>query len=100
MSEHWTPIHHEEIEPDPTPAAAPKPKPKSDEPKTLQGTPIPMAMSLLIPPDFIAAISALVGTQADLNKQISDLATKIDGLVEAMGRGNNDARNDAGDQPV
>jgi hypothetical protein len=94
MSDHWMPVHHEDEDAEPEPAPAPKPRsePKRDEPKTLQGTPIPMAMSLLIPPDFIAAISALVGTQADLVKQISELTTKIGDLAETMSRSNNDAR--------
>jgi hypothetical protein len=84
MSGHWSPVHHEDDEPEPTPAAAtaprPETEPKRDEPA--RHTAVPMAMSLLIPPDFIAAISALVGTQAELVKQIDRLTKKIGEMVD------------------
>lgn len=80
----WAVVQHEdEPPPNPEPASDP-PLPKADEPKTLHGTPIPMAMSLLIPPDFISAISALVGTQAALTTQIEKLVSGLSEWTEGI----------------
>jgi hypothetical protein len=87
----WAAVHHEDAEPEPAPAPKPRSEPKRDRSPAAKDTPVPVVMSLMIPADFIAAISALVEGQAALVEQMGDLTAKLGDLVEATTRGNNDA---------
>lgn len=79
----WAPLAHEdsddEAEKPDAKARKDKPSdpPNKDKPATLDGMPFPMAMAMLIPPDAIAAIMSLAGTQ-------ERIASAIDKQTEAM----------------
>jgi hypothetical protein len=90
----WAPVQHMDAPPPEKPKPKPKPKPvdpkppKGDEPTTLKGMPTPMAMSLLIPPDFIAAVSNLAGAMAahtaEMAKMTAAMAEQSESLEAAM----------------
>lgn len=82
----WDPIAHEDIgEPEKAPSK-PKPSdpPNKDKPKAIEGTPISMAMHMFIPPDAIAAICSLAGTQERIASAMEKQTKAIDALVAEM----------------
>ncbi|HXJ61880.1 MAG TPA: hypothetical protein VNU68_35015 [Verrucomicrobiae bacterium] len=71
----WDPIaHHDADEPPAKPATKPKPKGKK---KSTGGVPAPVGMMLMVPPDFIAAISSLAGTQERIASGIEKLVAEM-----------------------
>lgn len=80
----WAPIHHEDAEPEPTPAAQPKPAARRAQPARQQGTPVPVGMSLLLPPEVMDAIEDLAESQRDLAEQFARFTSTVEGWMKAM----------------
>lgn len=83
----WDPIAHEDIdEPEKPAKSKPSEPPNKDKPTAIEGTPIPMAMHLFIPPDAIAAICSLAGTQERIASAMEKQTKAIDALVKALSK--------------
>ena len=82
----WTPIHHEDAAEEVATVDRQATKPNPDKPKTDHGLPIPMAMSLLIPPDFIAALSATAGALSEVASEMGENTRALRELIEEIKR--------------
>jgi hypothetical protein len=74
----WAPIHHESADSEPAakPRAAAKPKPEDKQ--------VPMALSLAIPADFIATMSAVAGALSEVASAMADNTKAMKELVAEM----------------
>ena len=100
MSSAWDPVHHEEIEDDEPTAAArgarQNGRAKESGGLTLEGKDVTpgvsflAGLSMMVPPDVLAAINAIADGQKELAEKLDDLtATMADGfaaLAESLTR--------------
>lgn len=87
----WAPVHYEDIHEE-KPATAKKPRGKGkpsdpankDKPTTVDGVPFAMTLMLAIPPDAIAAIMSLAGTQERIASAIEANTKTMAEFVDAI----------------
>lgn len=70
----WAPVHHEQIDDESdagTETRAPSPRKTDGKPKS-DDKHVPMALSLAIPADFIATMSAVAGAMSEVASAMAD----------------------------
>lgn len=87
----WAPVHYEDIHEE-KPAEAKKPRakgkpsdpPNKDKPTGVDGVPFAMTLMLAIPPDAIAAIMSLAGTQERIASAIEANTKTMADFIDAI----------------
>ena len=82
----WSVVAHEDIAPEPKP----KPVERDDPPARRSGPPMPLGLTMSMPPDLLEAVEHLSATQSELGVQLEKITAAIadaaTGIAELQGQ--------------
>lgn len=87
MSDAWAPVHHEQIDDEADQGqgqGGAKPRTPAAKKSDLASEHVPMALSLAIPADFIATMSAVAGAMSEVASAMADNTKAMKELVAQM----------------
>lgn len=87
MSDAWAPVHHEQIDDEADQGqgqGGAKPRTPAAKKSDLASTHVPMALSLAIPADFIATMSAVAGAMSEVASAMADNTAATRDLIEEL----------------
>lgn len=80
----WTPVHHEDAEPEQAPAPKPAARPNRASSRP-SGTAVPVGMSLYLPPEVMDQLADIAESQRDMADQFARLADTMEAFMKMMG---------------